>query len=188
MLGILRDFAGEFPDAQPELHATSFVIVSPQARSALDRSCLIGQGWWNDDWWVDADASGLMGIGNHSWDHLHPSLPTVAQREQRRGDFSSIDTSEDARVQILRSSEFLRSRTGGESARLFAYPYGQYSPYLVDEYLPGQAKSPSSTLAAFTTAGSLWDQDSNRWQLPRWVCGDHWKSPHDLESLLNRIG
>jgi hypothetical protein len=74
MLNIMKDFVDEFgAAAQPELHATSFVIASPDARSELDRKCLINRNWYTDEWWTDAIASGLMGIGNHSWDHNHPS-------------------------------------------------------------------------------------------------------------------
>ncbi|HEX5130217.1 MAG TPA: hypothetical protein VFV90_10740, partial [Usitatibacter sp.] len=47
MAGILDDFrARHGADAQPGLHATSFTIVSPEARAELDRTCMIGCGWW----------------------------------------------------------------------------------------------------------------------------------------------
>src|SRR5947208_10619227 len=48
MLNVLRDFHAQLPGAQPALHATAFVIVSPEARRELDRTCLIGRGWWRD--------------------------------------------------------------------------------------------------------------------------------------------
>ena len=72
---------------QPDLHATSFVIVSPSARSELDQTCMLGCGWWNDRWWQAAIGTGLLGIGNHSWDHNHPTLRTVAHAGQQRGTF-----------------------------------------------------------------------------------------------------
>ena len=50
---ILRDFPAE---TGASAHMTSFVIVSPAARAVLDRTCLIGRGWWTDDWWRDAEA------------------------------------------------------------------------------------------------------------------------------------
>jgi len=62
-------------------HMTAFVIASPQARTILDRTCLTGAGRWNQDWWSRAVTSGTMHIANHSWDHLHTSLPEVAQRD-----------------------------------------------------------------------------------------------------------
>src|SRR6266480_4069826 len=66
MFNIMKDFVREFgPDAQPDLHATSFVIASPTARKELDRTCLVGRDWYTDDWWPAAIASGLMSIANH---------------------------------------------------------------------------------------------------------------------------
>ncbi len=50
--GILRDFS---TSTHAPVHATSFVIVSPQARTALDRTCMIGRGWWGDEM-VDASS------------------------------------------------------------------------------------------------------------------------------------
>jgi len=42
MFNILRDFNKRNGLSQP-VHATSFVISSPQARSSLDKSCMIGK-------------------------------------------------------------------------------------------------------------------------------------------------
>ena len=33
--------------------ATSFVIVSPQARGELDKVCMLGQNEWQETWWQD---------------------------------------------------------------------------------------------------------------------------------------
>src|SRR6185437_11759995 len=78
MLNLMRDFVAEAgPDAQPGLHGTSFVIASGEARSTLDRTCIIGKNWMRDSWWGAAVATGLLGIGNHSWTHNHPSLPVA---------------------------------------------------------------------------------------------------------------
>jgi hypothetical protein len=86
---ILRDFHAE---TGAPVHLTSFVIVSPAARIVLDRTCLVGHGWWTDDWWRDAEREGLVAIESHSWDHNHATLPETAQRDGRRGTFRSIDT------------------------------------------------------------------------------------------------
>src|SRR5947207_8756262 len=56
------------------VEATSFTVIPPQARQELDRRVMGGRGWWNDDWWAEADASGLLRIENHSWDHNHQHL------------------------------------------------------------------------------------------------------------------
>ena len=71
---ILRDFHAAHPRSQPGLHITSFVVVSPADRAELDRLCMLGRGWWSDDWWIDAIASGRMGIASHSWDHKSPAV------------------------------------------------------------------------------------------------------------------
>ncbi|QSQ21424.1 hypothetical protein JY651_40590 [Pyxidicoccus parkwayensis] len=48
-------------------HVSSFVIASPVARAAI--STVNGYQYANDDWWATAQASGLMGIYDHSADH-----------------------------------------------------------------------------------------------------------------------
>ena len=82
---ILCDFIGEYGEnSQPNLHATCFVIASPQARDELDRTCMIGRKWWGDEWWNDAVDSNLFSIENHSWDHNHDALETVTQHNRIR--------------------------------------------------------------------------------------------------------
>jgi hypothetical protein len=49
-VNIMRDFRDEYgPGAQPTLHATSFVIASPEARAVMDEHSLFGKGWMNED-------------------------------------------------------------------------------------------------------------------------------------------
>ena len=74
-LQIMEDFAGRpGSEAQTGLHATSFVIASPQARQVIDNKALFGKGHMSDDWWRMADRHPLLAIGNHGWDHNHPDL------------------------------------------------------------------------------------------------------------------
>src|SRR5690606_31225585 len=110
------DFAAETGSL---VHATSFVIVSPAARAELDRTCLVGRGWWDDDWWDDAQREGLLAIESHSWDHNHHTLPVTAQREQRKGTFRSIDTHADADAEIRQASDWLDARLDPHRASLF---------------------------------------------------------------------
>ena len=42
--------------------------------------------------------------------------------------------------------------------------------------------------AAFGTQGQPVTADSELWNLPRYVCGWHWKSPEELEALLAGLG
>ncbi|MBL8521975.1 MAG: polysaccharide deacetylase family protein [Betaproteobacteria bacterium] len=185
MLGILEDFVRDVPGAQPGLHATAFVIASPAALPVLDRTCLIGQGWWNDTWWPHAVGSGLMGIANHSWDHAHPTLPEVRQRDQHKGDFHRIDTHADAEAQVRSARDAIRARAPNAAENLFAYPYGHASAYLAETYFPrGLTTHDPPALAAFTITGESWTPNTDRWQIPRWVCGLHWRSPDELAKRL----
>ena len=178
--GILRDFAAE---VHASVHATSFVIVSPAARAILDRTCLIGSGWWNDDWWREAQREGLIAIESHSWDHNHHTLPATAQREQRKGTFRTIDTHADADGEIRQASDWLDVHLAPHRASLFAFPYGETNDYLVREYLP-RFRHEHRLRAAFGTEPRPVEANSDRWLLPRYVCGQHWSQPSDLERLL----
>jgi hypothetical protein len=170
-------------DAQPLLHLTDFVIASPEARSIIDQKCLVGRGWMRDTWWRAARASGLIAIENHSWDHNHAELPRTVQREQVKGTFHSIDSYADADAEIRQASDWLDAHVPSRNTSLFAYPYGESNDYLVREYLPQHANE-HRLHAAFGTAPAPVEMASNRWNLPRYICGHHWSSPGDLENLL----
>ncbi len=186
--GLLKSFARLLREAEESeragwerLTATSFVIASPDARDILDRTCIAGRGQWHDLWWRDAAEEGVLEIGNHSWDHCHANLPEVAQREQRKGNFFVIDNQEDAERQILDAEEYIESRLGKLNVRIFAYPYGHVNAFIRDEFFPRHA---DRFRAAFSTAGDYMTERSNRWSIPRFVCGEHWSSPEGLEAIL----
>ena len=168
---------------QPDLHATSFVIVSPNARSELDQTCMLGCGWWNDHWWQAAIGTGLLGIGNHSWDHNHPTLRTVAHAGQQRGNFFSIDDFAAAEGEIAQASRHLWKAAPNPDASLFAYPYGEANEYLCETYLPLNCER-LRLRAAFTCEPAPITSQSDRWKLPRYVCGLHWKTTDELRGLL----
>jgi len=103
------------------VEATSFAIVSPQARDELDR----GRGWWSDDWWAEADASGLLRVESHSWDHNHADLVgTVTGR--RPGTFD-LATFAQADSEIRAANAYLCERRGRPGPVMFAYPYGDHN-------------------------------------------------------------
>lgn len=160
--------------------ATSFVIVSPEARAQLDRSCIAGRGQWRDDWWAEAAREGVLVIANHSWDHLHPTLDSVITTQAERGRFDSVLTVEDADREIAQAERYLNERTEGLSARLFAYPYGHSNEFLVKSYMPKQ----QAVNAAFIGGGDYVRPDSNRWAIPRFICQEHWRTPDALEQIL----
>lgn len=179
MAGILRDFAAA--TAAP-VHATSFVIVSPEARATLDQTCMVGLGWWGHEWWRAAVGEGVLAIESHSWDHNHATLPQTAQRVQHKGTFKSIDTYADADAQIRQASDWLDAYCATRTS-LFAFPYGESNEYLVREYLP-DFQHQHRLRAAFATGAQPVERGANRWLLPRLVCGQHWTSSAGFAALL----
>lgn len=182
VLNRLRDFQRLHPASSP--HITSFVIVSPEARVELDKSCMVGRGWWNDDWWRQAVESGLMEIGSHSWDHNHDALPETFSHGVPRGTFGTITNRELADLEIRRSHEFLSRVAPNPGAKLFAYPYGESSEYLRTHYFPAFAPDLGID-AAFGDAPQYLAEGSDIWNLPRFICGRDWKSSDQLCDILD---
>ena len=189
-VGSLKSFyrilveSGTHADATwPSPSAVSFAIAGREARIALDRACLAGRGHWRDFWWHEAALSGVLGIANHSWDHTHVELPVIRQREQRKGTFFGIDSREDADAQIAAAQRYIWYRTGGLAMPYFAYPYGEAPEYLTKVYFP-EFEDRHGIGAAFGTAGDYATRGVDRWNIPRFVCGKHWRKPEELEKIL----
>ena len=185
----LRDFLlTEGGRAQPETCATSFVIASPEARSVMESTfdaeyTFLFPGALNADWWLPAIETGLIGIANHSWDHLHPALESVAHSRQVRGDFAQVTDASDADAQIRAAMNYINAHTGGRAAPFFAYPFGHCNTYLAEEYLPRDGRA-MGLRAAFTTEPEVIDGAQSVWRLPRFTCGHHWRRPEELEAIL----
>ena len=188
-LGIMRDFvAARGAGAQPGLAGTSFVIASPEARRTIEATydamyTYVGPGAMTDAWWNSAIDTGLISIANHSWDHLHPALPRVAHSRQVRADFTQVLSLEDADAQIADAEAFIAAHTNGRNAPFFAYPFGQSSAFLVEEYFPRHAQR-LGLRAAFTDEPKPITGRESRWRLPRFICGHHWKRPEELRAIL----
>jgi hypothetical protein len=181
VINVLRDFAAEHPRAQPDLNITSFVVTSREARRALDAACMVGKGWWTDAWWPKAVASGLMHIGNRSWDHHHEALPHAFSHGAPRGTFLTIDNKRLADIEIAQAGRYLREHAPNPGDALFSYPYGESNRYLIEDYFPGED---SGVMAAFTSRAGFLEAGSGRWQVPRFVCGRDWNSAAGLEAIL----
>ncbi|AKS41361.1 polysaccharide deacetylase family protein [Wenzhouxiangella marina] len=166
-------------------HLTSFVIASPAAREELDRNDYMSLGVWPDHWWRQANESGLISVESHSWDHNHASLARTAQRDNRRGDFRWIDTEAECRQEIDAASDYIEA-CAGRRPRYFAYPYGQSSDYLRREYLPKEAAR-LGLEAALGCDPEPVTRASDRWFLPRYMCGRDWHSSEELEALLATV-
>ena len=180
-IGILEDFIDRNgADAQPGLHATCFVIASEEARRIIDARSLFGQGWLSDDWWRGAATGGLLAIGNHGWDHNHPDL---TPGEDKIGGFTSVNTQGQCERQVLHAAQFIASKTGCWP-ELFAYPFGESSAFIREQFFPGEVTRHRCRAALGTEPGMV-TQGSDRWNLPRFVCGRDWQTPGQLLSLLS---
>lgn len=181
----LLDFrARHGADAQPGLHLTSFVIADPAARDAMDRLCLVGRDWMREDWWLAAQSSGLVDIENHSWDHNHPCLPSPGPAGLARGDFHDVADDAKAQFEIAQAQDYLAPRLAPHATSLFCYPFGHVSEFLRTDWLP--RRGPALGLdAAFGDGAAPTTMESDRWNVPRYICGWHWKSPQELAALLD---
>jgi hypothetical protein len=103
-----------------------------------------------------------------------------------RGTFQSVATFDAAEAEIAQAAARLREVAPNPGDALFAYPYGEATDYLVQEYFPRHHVRIGVT-AAFATAGAPVTEGSDRWRMPRYVCGDHWKSPGELARLLRDV-
>lgn len=177
LAGVLADWQRQHPD-RPPAEATSFVIASPEARAKMAQKALSHGHGMSEAWWLKARQSGLIAIGNHSWDHRHPLVVPEAG-----GHFFGVDDEVQADLQVRQAARYIAVHSG-TWPRLFAYPWGQASEYLRKEYFPG-ARERHGCLAAFGTEPDWMHAGSDRWYLPRFVCGQHWRSQQDLASLLS---
>jgi len=188
-LRAMRDFRAQFgQEVQRGMNATSFVIASPEARRAMETTfdidyTYLGARSMDDAWWRPATETGLIEIANHSWDHLHPALPAVAHSRQVRADFRQVLSIEDAESQIAAAARFISARTAGRARSFFAFPFGHYNDFLVHDYLP---RASPRIRAAFSVDPRAATKEDNPWCLPRYVCGDDWKSPDALAQILTQ--
>lgn len=181
MHGLLADFAGR--DDARVVHATSFVVVSREAREHIDRVGLAGKGWWSDDWWREAAAGGRAAIASHSWDHNHDLVAHRMSIVRPTGTFRSIATYDLAEAEIARACAVLRTVAPNPGDRLFAYPYGEANDYLVREYFPRHHQR-IGVDAAFGDGARPLAPGDDRWCLPRYVCGRDWSNPDALARIL----
>jgi peptidoglycan/xylan/chitin deacetylase (PgdA/CDA1 family) len=181
MLDFRREFGGA---AQPKLHLTSFVIAAPTAREELDAQCLHGRGAMRDTWWRSAATSGLMAIENHSWDHNHPKLTTPGPHGMTRGSFMEVNNRARAEDEIAMATRYINRRLLPIKTTLFCYPFSHVPAYLREDYFP-RHKEEHGMLAALADGAQPVTADSDRWCLPRYICGHHWKSPEELVRIFD---
>lgn len=178
--GMQKSFYSLMKNSNQYTHATAFVIASPEARKTLEKTYVDGHALLGEDWWSKAEDSGLISIENHSWDHVHPTIDFVKQKNNIKENFALIDNTEDANNQILNASHYIENVVNKEVI-LFGYPYGHYNSFLTDEYFPHQQ---NRIIAAFTCDPEHVTRETNLWKIPRFVCGHNWKTPSDLKDII----
>ncbi len=176
-----RERHGERP--QPDLHLTAFVIADPLARERMDKQCLVGRDWMQSRWWRAAQDSGLLAIENHSWDHNHPCLSSPGPHGLVRGDFHAVASEAQAEFEIAQSQQFLATQLAPHQPRLFCYPFGHVNAFLSRDWLPRRGTA-AGLDAAFGDGAASATPLSDRWNIPRYICGWHWRSPDGLREIL----
>lgn len=185
--GALRAFRTRHGErAQPDLHLTSFVIADPAARKRMDEQCLVGRDWMQSRWWRAAQDSGLVAIENHSWDHNHPCLTSPGPHDLVRGNFHTVANEAQAEFEIAQSQHFLAQQLAPRAPRLFCYPFGHVNDFLRTDWLP--RRGPAVGLdAAFGDGAAPATMESDRWNVPRYICGWHWRAPEELAGILEAV-
>lgn len=182
---ILKEFRAEFAeDGQADLHATTFVIASPEVRQRIDQESLFGKNWMSDDWWAETQLDGVLDIQSHGWDHKHPTQDSQGHDKREHFRFDTVDTFEECELQVRAASGFIAARAQRPNPQFFAYPYGKSSAYIRESYFPKYADS-LRVEAAFSTVPEHVTLASDRWALPRYVCGRDWKTSQRFKQILN---
>jgi Polysaccharide deacetylase len=180
LIGLLKDFK-EGNASASDAHITCFAIASAQARSQIGDVCLLKSSLMTEDWWTESNRSNSFSIENHSWDHNHDCLP-LGPNGLRRGDFFGISTPDKAEYEITQAQEYF-ALCLGSAPQLFCYPYSHVNDFLEKEWLPARGVE-VGLKAAFGGEAFPVTSSSNRWNLPRFICGYHWKTPSELTSIL----
>ena len=84
--------------------------------------------------------------------------------------------------QVVAAAGVIEAITG-RWPRYFAYPFGESSAYIRSEFFPQQSEVHGCRAALGTEPGPV-TESSDRWNLPRYVCGRDWKSPQELLALI----
>jgi peptidoglycan/xylan/chitin deacetylase (PgdA/CDA1 family) len=139
-------------------------------------------GWLGEHWWKPAADSPLLSIGNHSWDHVHHAPAAIAADLPERDNFALVADYVAADAEIRRAGDYINARIGGR-CRVFAYPFGHVNAFLAGEYFP-ERKGEHGMIGAFGVGAEPITPRASVWNIPRVVCGEHWRRPEELEALL----
>jgi peptidoglycan/xylan/chitin deacetylase (PgdA/CDA1 family) len=162
-------------------HITLFAIASQQAREEIGEDALGNASFMTNRWWREAGRSPWAAIENHGWDHCHPA---VSEPVGGAGTFFGVSDYESCDQQVNKAADSIAAVTG-RRPDLFAYPYGESSDYLKNRYLPEHEKE-HGMRAAVSTTPEYATRDSNRWDIPRFICGRDWNSPEGFQEILDQ--
>ena len=115
-------------------------VIGGACLDVMDKACMVGRGWMNEAWWREVEASGLMAIENHSWDHNHPCLPSPGPLGLVRGDFRAVANPDQAEFELTQAQDYIEARLG-RRPRLFCHPFGHVSHFLLKDWLPQRGPS-----------------------------------------------
>jgi hypothetical protein len=137
----------------------------------------------SERWWRTAQETGRIAIENHSWDHNHNEIPLPGIDGMQRGSFHPVDNRVRADAEIAAAARAIDAVIAPRHCSLFCYPYSHANEYLRTEYFPRHMRT-HGMRAAFGDGATPITVHSDRWNLPRYICGHHWKSPDELRAIL----
>ncbi|HSN00604.1 MAG TPA: hypothetical protein VLS52_06310, partial [Rudaea sp.] len=94
-----------------------------------------------------------------------------------------VDSHARADAQIAQAARLIDAVIAPARTTLFCYPYGQSNDYLRTDYFPCHLAE-HGMRAAFGDGAKPVEPQNDRWNLPRYICGWHWKSGEELRAIL----
>ena len=80
-------------------------------------------------------------------------------------------------AEVDQAVAYLNQRIAPATVGFFGYPFGHVPDFLAHDYFPRHAAR-LGLQAAFATRAEPVTPGSDPWNLPRYVCGWHWRSRH----------
>ncbi len=162
-----------------------------------------GWQWFHDDWWADISDYDIS-VQNHSLDHdWGETDPKVGFHVWETGaggagigDFARVDILSECQKEVRDAKDLIEAITE-KPVNSFDYPYGKYSQYLMETYLPTIFSPPHNVTSAYIVEyASLKEgyakseaEGGSRWRVPRMVKGgavatSGWASEKELACIL----
>jgi len=151
------------------------------SKAHISADALGDDSFMTNSWWRQADQSPWAAIENHGWDHCHPA---VSAPVGGAGTFFGVSDYESCDQQVNKAADSIAAITG-RRPDLLAYPNGESSDYLGNAYLP-EYENEHGMRAAVSTTPDYASRDSNRWDIPRFMCGRDWNSPEGFQQILDQ--